>query len=150
MRAIIQRVKEATVSVSGETVGSVGPGLLVLLGVETADTSEDIAWLAQRLSRLRLFADSTGQWNYSVVEAGFDALVVSQFTLFASTRKGTKPSWHRAAKPEFAERMCAEFVAELNELLPRPAQTGRFGAMMDVALINDGPVTLILDSKARE
>ena len=150
MRAVVQRVKEASVTVGGEMVGTIGSGLLVLLGVEPADTAEDIEWLAQKLTRLRLFADDSGGWNYSVVEAGFDVLVVSQFTLFASTKKGTKPSWHRAAKPEFAERMCAEFVAEVNRLLPWPAQTGKFGAMMDVALVNDGPVTLIVDSKVRE
>ena len=150
MRAVLQRVKKANVTVSGEVVASIEAGLLVLLGVEPADTAEDIEWLAQKLTRLRLFADSSGGWNLSVVEAGLDVVVVSQFTLFASTRKGTKPSWHRAAKPEFAERMCAEFVTELNGLLPRPAQTGTFGAMMDVALVNDGPVTLIVDSKLRE
>jgi D-tyrosyl-tRNA(Tyr) deacylase len=150
MRAVIQRVKKANVTVAGAVVGSIEAGLLVLLGVEPADTAEDIEWLAQKLAKLRLFADASGAWNYSVIEAQLDVLVVSQFTLFASTRKGTKPSWHRAAKPDFAERQCADFVAALNQLLPRPAQTGTFGAMMDVSLINDGPVTLILDSKVRE
>src|SRR5688572_28083563 len=150
MRAVVQRVKEAGVTVEGATVGAIKSGLLVLLGVEPADTAEDIEWLAQKLTKLRLFADASGGWNYSVVEAQFDVLVVSQFTLFASTKKGTKPSWHRAAKPEFAERMCADFVVALNGLLPRPAQTGTFGAMMEVALVNDGPVTLIVDSKVRE
>jgi D-aminoacyl-tRNA deacylase len=150
MRAVVQRVKQASVTVDHQTVGAIGAGLLVFLGVEPADTREDVEWLAQKLARLRLFADASGAWNYSVVEAQLAVLVVSQFTLFASTKKGTKPSWHRAAKPEFAEQLCAEFVTELNRLLPRPAQTGTFGAMMDVALVNDGPVTLILDSKARE
>jgi D-aminoacyl-tRNA deacylase len=150
MRAVLQRVKRASVTVQGETVGSIGSGLLVLLGIEPEDTAEDTEWLAQRIARLRLFADATGAWNLSAVEASADVLVVSQFTLFASTKKGTKPSWHRAAKPEMAERMCAEFVAMLNTLLPRTAQTGKFGAMMDVALVNDGPVTLILDSKVKE
>jgi D-tyrosyl-tRNA(Tyr) deacylase len=150
MRAILQRVKNASVTVAGETVGSIGVGLLVLLGVEPTDSQEDIDWLAQKIVGLRVFADETGAWNRNVLEAGGEVLVVSQFTLFASTRKGTKPSWHRAAKPEFAEPMCAQFVAALGALLPRPVQTGRFGAMMDVALVNDGPVTLIIDTKQRE
>lgn len=150
MRAVIQRVKNASVTVSGEVVGQIGPGLLVLLGVQAEDTREDIDWLAQKVVSQRLFPDSTGALNWNVGEAGGDVLVVSQFTLLASTRKGTKPSWHRAAKPEIAEPMCAQFVAALDLLLPRPAQTGRFGAMMDVALTNGGPVTLIIDSKLRE
>ena len=150
MRAVLQRVKKASVTVDGETVAAIEAGLLVLLGVEPADTPEDIAWLAQKLARLRLFADASGAWNLSVVDAGLEVVVVSQFTLFASTKKGTKPSWHRAAKPEFAERMCAEFVAAINRFLPRPAKTGTFGAMMDVSLVNDGPVTLTVDSKLRE
>jgi D-tyrosyl-tRNA(Tyr) deacylase len=150
MRAVLQRVKEASVEVEGKITGAIGAGMLILLGIEPSDTAEDIAWLTQKIARLRIFADASGEWNLSVVEAGLGVLVVSQFTLFASTKKGTKPSWHRAAKPDFAERMCDNFVAELNQLLRSPAQTGRFGAMMDVALVNDGPVTLILDSKARE
>jgi D-tyrosyl-tRNA(Tyr) deacylase len=150
MRAVLQRVKSASVTVSGEVVGAIAHGLLVLLGVEPEDTEADLEWLAQKIAGLRLFNDETGGWNRNVVEAGGDVLVVSQFTLFASTKKGTKPSWYRAAKPDFAEPMCAKFVAALELLLPRPAKTGRFGAMMDVALVNDGPVTLIVDSKARE
>lgn len=150
MRAVIQRVKEASVTVEGVRISAIGCGLLVLLGVEPEDGVEDLEWLAQRIARLRLFANAEGAWDLSVVEADADVLVVSQFTLFASTRKGTKPSWHRAAKPEVAEPMCERFVAALNAHLPRPAQTGQFGAMMDVALINDGPVTLLLDSKVRE
>lgn len=150
MRAILQRVKNASVTVSGETVGAIGHGFLILLGVEGEDTAADIEWLAQKIAALRLFTDSAGAWTQSLVEAGGEALVVSQFTLFASTKKGTKPSWHRAAKPDFAEPMCAQFVAALQKLLSRPVQTGRFGAMMEVALVNDGPVTLILDTKQRE
>ena len=150
MRAVIQRVKNASVSTDGATVGAIGPGLLVLLGVEPADTAGDVEWLAQKIAILRLFEDETGAMNRSVVEASGDVLVVSQFTLFASTKKGTKPSWHRAAKPDFAEPMCAQFTAAISALLPRPAQTGRFGAMMDVSLVNDGPVTLIVDTKTRE
>jgi D-aminoacyl-tRNA deacylase len=150
MRAVIQRVKNASVTVAGEVVGAIGPGLLVLLGVEPEDTAEDLEWLAGKITSLRLFADATGAWNFSVVESGGEVLVVSQFTLFASTKKGTKPSWHRAAKPDFAEPMCAQFVAAISQLLPKPAQTGQFGAMMDVASINDGPVTLLVDTKVRE
>jgi D-aminoacyl-tRNA deacylase len=150
MRAVIQRVKNARVSVDGTTVAGIGAGVVVLLGVEPADAADDIEWLAQKIAGLRIFADDTGAWNRSVADIGGDVLVVSQFTLFASTRKGTRPSWHRAAKPGFAEPMCAQFAAALTALLPRPVQTGRFGAMMDVALVNDGPVTLIVDSKARE
>ncbi len=148
MRAILQRVKNAAVTVSGETVGAIGPGLLVLLGVEEEDNATDIDWLVQKIAGLRIFADDTGRWNQSVVEARGAVLVVSQFTLLASTKKGTKPSWHRAAKPEMAEPMCEQFVAALQKLVP--VQTGKFGAMMEVSLINDGPVTLILDSKRRE
>jgi D-tyrosyl-tRNA(Tyr) deacylase len=150
MRAVIQRVKNASVTVAGEVVGAIGPGLLVLLGVQAEDTAEDVAWVAQKVVSQRIFADASGALNFSVVESGGAVLVVSQFTLLASTRKGTKPSWHRAAKPEVAEPMCGQFMAALNGLLPRPVQTGRFGAMMEVALINDGPVTLIIDSKLRE
>jgi D-aminoacyl-tRNA deacylase len=150
MRAVIQRVKNARVTVDGVTVGEIGVGLLVLLGVEPADTDGDIEWLAQKIAGIRIFADATGALELNVVEAAGDVLVVSQFTLFASTKKGTKPSWHRAAKPDFAEPVCERFVSALSAILPRPAQTGRFGAMMDVSLVNDGPVTLIVDSKARE
>src|SRR5262245_4972788 len=150
MRAVLQRVKNASVVVAGETVGAIDHGLVVLLGVEPEDTAADIEWLAQKIAWLRLFGDESGAWNRNVTEVGGGVLVVSQFTLFASTKKGTKPSWYRAAKPEFAEPMCVQFVSALNKLLPRPAQTGRFGAMMDVALVNDGPVTLILDTKQRE
>jgi D-aminoacyl-tRNA deacylase len=150
MRAVIQRVKEATVTVTEEVVGRIGPGLVVLVGVEPTDTPEDLEWLAQRVARLRLFPNADGPWELSVAEADREVLVVSQFTLFASTKKGTKPSWHRAAKPDVAEKACADFVAALSQLIPTPAQTGRFGAMMEVALVNDGPVTILLDSKVRE
>jgi D-aminoacyl-tRNA deacylase len=150
MRAVIQRVKRASVTVENTVVGEIGPGLLVLLGIEPVDSDEDAQWLAQKIGKLRLFANESGDWDRSVVDARLEVLVVSQFTLFASTKKGTKPSWHRAAKPEFAEAMCARFVERLNEVIPVPAKTGRFGAMMDVALVNDGPVTLLIDSKSRE
>ena len=150
MRAVIQRVKRASVTVDSEVIGKIEGGLLVLLGVEPNDLDEDAQWLAQKIGKLRLFPNETGDWDWSVVDARLGVLVVSQFTLFASTKKGTKPSWHRAAKPEFAEAMCVRFVDRLNEVMPKPVQAGRFGAMMDVSLVNDGPVTLIIDSKVRE
>jgi len=136
--------------VGDEIVGSIDAGLLVLLGVQEDDGEEDIAWLAQKLTGLRIFADETGGWNRSVADITGGVLVVSQFTLFASTKKGTKPSWHRAAKPEVAAPLCEQFVAAMNALLPGKVQSGRFGAMMDVALVNDGPVTLIIGTKSRE
>lgn len=150
MRAVIQRVSSASVMVAGEQVGAINHGLLVLLGVEETDAAGDADWLAARLVALRLFCDESGAMNHDVREAGGGLLVVSQFTLFASTKKGTRPSWHRAAKPAHAIPLYEVAVARLQELLGRPVQTGRFGAMMDLHLVNDGPVTLILDSRARE
>ena len=150
MRAVLQRVTSASVAVAGETVGAIGRGLLVLLGAEETDTAADVEWLAAKLVNLRLFADESGTMNRSVLEIGGDILLVSQFTLFASTKKGTRPSWHRAARPELAAPLCAAMEARLGESLGRPIATGRFGAMMDVALVNDGPVTLFLDTKMRE
>ena len=150
MRAVIQRVSSASVSVDRQVLGSIGAGLVVLLGVEAADTGEDIEWLAGKIVNLRLFEDEAGAMVRSVLESGGGLLVVSQFTLFASTRKGTKPSWHRAAKPEIAIPLYEAMVERLGALAGRPIATGRFGAMMVVALVNDGPVTLILDTKARE
>jgi D-aminoacyl-tRNA deacylase len=150
MRAVIQRVKSASVTVESNVVGNIDAGLLVLLGVQEDDGADDIAWLAQKLAGLRIFADEAGGWNRSVTDIGGGVLVVSQFTLFASTKKGTKPSWHRAAKPEIAAPLCEQFVAAMEMLLPGKVQTGRFGAMMDVALMNDGPVTLIIDTKTKE
>ncbi len=128
----------------------ISAGLVVLLGVETVDTPEDVDWLAAKIVNLRLFADETGGWNRSVLEIGGEILLVSQFTLHASTRKGTKPSWHRAAKPDAAIPLYEAMIRKLTELLGRPIATGQFGAMMQVALVNDGPVTVIIDSKARE
>ena len=125
-------------------------GLVVLLGIEEMDTAEDVEWLAGKLVNLRLFVDETGVMNRSVLETGGHILLISQFTLFASTKKGTKPSWHRAAKPDVAVPLYEAMIAKLNAVLGRPIATGRFGAMMQVALVNDGPVTLLLDTKARE
>ena len=150
MRAVIQRVSSASVTVEGEVVGQIKKGLLVLAGKEEADTAEDIAWLAGKIVGLRLFGNDAGNWEQNVLESGGDVLVVSQFTLFASTKKGTKPSWHRAAKPDIAIPLYEALLAKLTELLGKPPQTGRFGAMMEVALVNDGPITLIIDTKNRE
>ena len=150
MRAVIQRVRSASVSVGTELVAEIGCGLLVLFGVEESDTAEDIEWLAGKVAGLRLFVDDDGAWNRSVAELPGEVLVVSQFTLFASIKKGAKPSWHRAAKPEIAAAMCEMFARHLETLLPGRVRAGRFGAMMDVALVNDGPVTLWIDSRQRE
>jgi len=150
MRAVIQRVTSASVTVEDEIVGAIAGGLLVLIGKEESDTAAEIEWLAQKIVNLRLFTDEAGVMNRSVLETGGDILLVSQFTLFASTKKGTRPSWHRAAKPQIAEPLYEAMARRLGELLGKPIQTGRFGAMMKVALVNDGPVTLIIDSKLRE
>lgn len=150
MRAVIQRVSSASVTVEGEIVGRIDRGLVVLVGKEEADTQEDIDWLAAKIVGLRLFGDEGASWARNVMEIGGEVLVVSQFTLHASTKKGTKPSWHRAAKPDVAIPLYEALIAKLTELMGKPPQTGRFGAMMQVALVNDGPVTLIIDTKARE
>jgi D-tyrosyl-tRNA(Tyr) deacylase len=151
MRAVIQRVSSARVTVAGAVTGEIGPGLLVLVGVARDDTLEDGRWLAEKLVRLRVFdAPETGQMNASVQDVGGGVLVVSQFTLFASTKKGTRPSYSDAARPEQAEPLYEEFVRQVSAALGRPAATGKFAAMMDVALVNDGPVTLLIDTKNRE
>jgi D-tyrosyl-tRNA(Tyr) deacylase len=150
MRAVIQRVSSASVTIEKEIAGRIDGGLVVLLGIEEADTAEDIEWLAGKIVNLRLFEDEAGAMSRSVVETGGGILAISQFTLFASTKKGTKPSWHRAAKPAVAIPLYEAMVAKLNALLGRPVATGRFGAMMQVELVNEGPVTLILDSKDKE
>jgi D-aminoacyl-tRNA deacylase len=150
MRAVLQRVTSASVSIGGETVGAIGPGLLVLVGKEDADTADDVEWLAGKIVNLRIFADETGTMSRSVRDVEGGILLVSQFTLFASTRKGTRPSWHRAARPETAIPLYEALVRRLGELLGRPIATGRFGAMMQVSLVNDGPVTLLIDTKTRE
>ncbi|MEZ0253822.1 MAG: D-aminoacyl-tRNA deacylase [Chthoniobacter sp.] len=150
MRAVIQRVSSASVTIENEIAGQIDHGLLVLLGIEETDTAEDIDWLAGKMVNLRLFADETGAMNRSVLELGGGILVISQFTLFESTKKGTKPSWHRAAKPPVAIPLYEAMVAKLTAALGRPVATGRFGAMMQVALVNDGPVTILLDTKDRE
>jgi len=150
MRSIIQRVTQATVVADGKTVGEIGVGVLVLLGIEAADTLEDIEWLAGKIARLRIFPDAAGAMNQSVTDIGGQALVVSQFTLFASTKKGNRPSFIRAAPPEFAERMYTDFCRELEVLLGKPVPRGVFGAHMSVQLVNDGPVSIWIDSQQKE
>ena len=150
MRAVIQRVSRAAVTVGAAVTGEIGRGLLILVGIATDDTSDDIAWLAGKIAQQKLFPDESGRMNLSVTQSGGGVLVVSQFTLLASTRKGTKPSWHRAAGPEAALPLYEEFVRAMEALLGHPVATGDFGAMMHVELVNDGPVTLVLDSRLRE
>lgn len=150
MRAIIQRVSSARVTVDGQITGQIGSGLLVLLGIAQGDTAEDGDWLGQKISKLRIFSDEADQMNRSVMDIGGGILVVSQFTLFASTRKGTRPSFNAAAAPELAESLYNEFVRQITATLGRPVATGQFAATMQVELVNDGPVTLIIDTKVRE
>ena len=150
MRVVIQRVNEAQVRIAGTVKGAIGPGLLALLAVEDTDTAEDIEWLSGKLVRLRVFDDDNGVMNRSVQETQGDILVVSQFTLFASTKKGNRPSYSRSARPEIAVPLYEAFVARLTQDLGKPVPTGEFGAHMLVSLVNDGPVTLIIDSKMRE
>jgi len=146
MRAVVQRVSRARVVIDGETVGEVGCGLLVLLGVTHADTAEAAAWLADKVVGLRIFNDADGKMNRSVADVGGGVLVVSQFTLYGDCRKGRRPSFIDAARPEVAIPLYEAFVNGI-KALGVPAATGRFGAMMQVELVNDGPVTLMVDSK---
>jgi D-aminoacyl-tRNA deacylase len=149
MIAVIQRVSSCSVEINASIKSSIGKGLLVLLGIEDADTAEDIEWLSAKIVNLRIFNDKDGVMNISVKDDGGDVLVVSQFTLHASTKKGNRPSYIKAAKPDFAIPMYEKFVKTLEGLLERPIHTGEFGADMKVALVNDGPVTIIIDSKNR-
>jgi D-tyrosyl-tRNA(Tyr) deacylase len=150
VRALLQRISSAAVIIDGIVTGSIGRGLLVLLGVEDADTIEDIDWLAPKIVGLRIFPGEANAWERSVQESDGGILLVSQFTLHASTKKGTKPSWHRAAKPDRAIPLYEAMIARLTILLGKPIATGQFGAHMEISLVNDGPVSLVIDSKARE
>jgi len=150
MRVLVQRVKEAAVTINGECHSAIGPGLLVFLGIEEADNLDDIGWLAAKVINLRLFDDSNGVMNLSAAETGKEIMIVSQFTLHASTKKGNRPSYIRAAGPEQATPLYESFIARTEELMGRRVSTGVFGAMMEVSLINDGPVTIFIDSKNRE
>jgi D-aminoacyl-tRNA deacylase len=150
MRAVIQRVSRASVAIAGESSGEIATGLLVLLGIAPGDTEADAQWLAEKIVALRIFEDADGRMNRSVFDAAGGILVVSQFTLFASTRKGTRPSFNDAAKPEIAIPLYDAFNCFASLALGHPVATGQFGAMMSVSLVNDGPVTLIIDSRQRE
>ena len=150
MRVVIQRVSEASVSINGRVKASIGQGLLLLLGVEDADKQEDIDFLVKKIVNLRIFDDTNGVMNCSILDAGGEILCVSQFTLHASTKKGNRPSYIRAAKPDFAIPMYNKFCMELGIALKTPIKTGEFGANMQVELVNDGPVTIIIDSKNRD
>jgi D-tyrosyl-tRNA(Tyr) deacylase len=150
MRVLIQRVSEASVAIGGREVSRIGAGLLLLVGIEEADSDEDMEWLAGKVARLRVFDDGAGVMNLDIVQTGGEVLAVSQFTLHASTRKGNRPSYIRAARPETAEPLYEKFVARLSRELGGEVRTGVFGADMKVALVNDGPVTILIDSKGRE
>ena len=150
MRVIVQRVLSARVEVDGQVTGSIGPGLLVLAGLENGDTPADLAWMSSKLTRMRIFPDADGVMNRSVVDTNGDVLAVSQFTLFASVRKGNRPSWSRAAPPAIARPLFEAFVRQVENDLRRHVPTGVFGADMKVHLVNDGPVTLFIDSKDRD
>jgi D-tyrosyl-tRNA(Tyr) deacylase len=150
MRAVIQRVSSSSVVIDGETVASIGTGLLVLLGIEDGDDTEDIAWLAPKIARMRIFGDDAGLMNLSVTDCGGEAIVVSQFTLHASTKKGNRPSFIRAARPEISQPLYEAFCDTLSAEIGKPVGRGRFAADMKVSLVNDGPVTITIDSKNRE
>ncbi|MDN0073820.1 D-aminoacyl-tRNA deacylase [Crenobacter sp. SG2303] len=150
MRVLVQRVREASVTVDDEVVGAIGAGLLLLVGIEEPDGDADIDWLVRKISQLRIFNDEGGVMNCSALDVGAEVLAVSQFTLFASVKKGNRPSYSRAARPELSQPLFDRFVSALSATLARPVPTGVFGADMQVALVNDGPVTIWLDSRAPE
>lgn len=150
MRLVVQRASQASVKVDNLIVSEIGNGLLILAGIEEADSSEDIDWLVKKVCQLRIFNDETGVMNRSIQEIDGEMIVVSQFTLHASTKKGNRPSYIRAARPETAIPLYEQLVSEFSKSLGKPIGTGVFGAHMDVSLVNDGPVTIILDSKNRD
>jgi D-tyrosyl-tRNA(Tyr) deacylase len=150
MKAVIQRVKNASVRVDENITGQISLGLLILLGVQDGDTMEDLEWLAQKISKLRIFSDADGKMNLAVQEAGGRVLVVSQFTLFASTKKGNRPSFEKSAKPDIAKALYLQFCDRMEVLLNDKVERGIFAADMKVELLNDGPVTIIIDSQNKE
>jgi len=152
MRTVVQRVSEAAVAVDGQVVGRIdrGPGLLIFVGFEADDEAADLDWMAQKLIRLRIFADGEGVMNLGIVDVGGQILAISQFTLYVSVTKGNRPSWSRAAHADVSQPLFERFVERLSKALGRPVQTGSFGADMQVSLINDGPVTIVIDSKNPE
>jgi D-tyrosyl-tRNA(Tyr) deacylase len=143
-------VLEAKVAINGELISKIGPGLLVLLGVEECDDASDVGWLSAKIARMRIFSDDEGKMNRSVAETGGDVLMVSQFTLHASTKKGNRPSFIRAAAPSHSEPLYESFCAAVESELGKPVERGVFGGDMQISLINDGPVTIVIDSRARE
>ena len=150
MRAIIQRVSEAGCIAEGVVTGAIGPGFLVLLGIEDADTDEDLEWLAGKIVNMRIFGDEQGQMNKALADVNGNILLISQFTLFASTRKGNRPGFTRAARPEKAIPLYEAMIKQLYLLLGKEIQTGIFGADMKISLVNDGPVTIMMDTRNRE
>jgi D-tyrosyl-tRNA(Tyr) deacylase len=150
MRLVVQRVLKTELRINGLVHSQIGPGLLVLLGIEELDSSDDMDWLTQKLSTLRIFGDAEGKLTLDVNQVQGEVMVVSQFTLFASTKKGNRPSFIRAARPEIAIPLYETFVKQLGALIQKPIQTGKFGADMKIELVNDGPVTIVIDSKNRE
>lgn len=150
MRAVVQRVTVAHLTIDGTTEKQIGPGVVVLLGIEMEDGQQDIEWLSGKICRLRIFNDSGGVMNLSLPDIGGEAMIISQFTLHASTRKGNRPSYIRAAPPEVAIPLYNQFIASMENLLEKPLVTGTFGGHMQIRLTNDGPVTIIIDTKTRE
>ena len=150
MRAILQRVTQASCTVEGKITGEIKTGFLVLLGIEDADTTEDLQWLAQKITAMRVFGDENGQMNKALADVSGDILLISQFTLFASTKKGSRPGFTRAARPDKAIPMYEQMIKILEELTNKKIATGIFGADMKISLLNDGPVTIVMDTKNRE
>ena len=150
MRAIIQRVSSASCSIEGKISGQIGKGFMILLGIEDNDTEEDLNWLAQKISNMRIFSDENGLMNKALTDVQGNILLISQFTLFASTKKGNRPSFTRSAKPDLAIPFYEKMISELGQLTGTKIQTGVFGADMQISLVNDGPVTIIIDTKSRE
>ncbi len=150
MRAVLQRVTEASVEISEKNVAKIENGLVVLLGIEAEDTMGDVTWLSAKLLKMRIFSDENGLMNHSLIDVKGDVILVSQFTLFASTKKGNRPGFKRSAKPEIAIPLYQSFIKQLESDLGKPVQTGEFGANMKISLVNDGPVTIIIDTKNKE
>jgi D-tyrosyl-tRNA(Tyr) deacylase len=150
MRAVIQRVSHASCSIEGVISGEIGTGFMVLLGIEDSDTDEDMTWLAQKIANMRVFSDENGLMNKALAEVQGNILLVSQFTLFAATKKGNRPGFTRSARPEYAIPLYEKMIVELTKLTDTKIQTGVFGADMQISLVNDGPVTICIDTKARE
>ncbi|MFY7671288.1 D-aminoacyl-tRNA deacylase [Tenacibaculum sp. MEBiC06402] len=150
MKAVIQRVTKASVTIEGEKVASIDSGLLILLGIVNDDTQEDIEWLSKKIANLRIFNDENNVMNKSLIDVNGDAIIVSQFTLHASTKKGNRPSYIQAAKPDIAIPLYEKFITDFENVTQKKAQTGQFGADMKVELLNDGPVTIIIDTKDKK